>query len=155
MGHFDKELRFLDELPTLVNESIKEAFRQYGFVVLDYITNKQLFQKGEDAQGEKIQSKYLEKGIAYSSFTVKMKRQSGDPYDRVTWRDKGNLYKNMRLSIGDKEVSLIITVDYFGKLEARYGDDVLGVQRQYLEEFTENYIIPTIKKNINDRITKL
>ena len=79
MGYFDKEIRFIDELPQLINDGIREAFKDYGFVGIDYITNKQLFQKGEDAQGEKIQSKFLPKGIAYSSFTVKLKQKKRRP----------------------------------------------------------------------------
>lgn len=155
MSIFETAKKFVDSLPNIVEESIKEAFTRYDFVVIDYIKNKQLFTKGQDKDGEEIQSRFLPKGTAYARLTVKLKQQKGDPYDRVTWRDTGKLYDSMRLSVGDREVSLIITVDYFKKLEFRYGTDVIGVQRQYLEEFTENYILPIITKNINDTITRL
>ena len=85
--------------------------------------------------------------------TIKIKQKKGDPYDRVTLRDTGKLYRSIEIIIGDRAIIAKVGVDYYKKLEEKYGKRILGIQDQFLEEFCENYIIPQIRKNINDTIT--
>ena len=47
MGHFDAELELIESWKGVVDEAVKEAFRKYDFVIIDYLTNKQWFQKGQ------------------------------------------------------------------------------------------------------------
>lgn len=145
MGVFDAEINLIDSWKNVIDDSIKEAFRRYDFVIIDYITNKQWFQKGQKSDGKIIKP-------AYSRLTVKLKQKKGDPYDRVTLRDTGKLYRSIDVIIGERAVILRINVDYYRKLELKYGKKIIGVQNQFLEEFCENYIIPQIEKNINDSI---
>jgi len=84
--------------------------------------------------------------------TVKLKQKKGDPYDRVTLRDTGKLYRSIDVLIGERSVILRINVDYYRRLELKYGKKIIGVQNQFLEEFCENYILPQIQKNIDDSI---
>lgn len=146
MGHFDAELELIESWKGVVDEAVKEAFRKYDFVIIDYLTNKQWFQKGQKSDGKIIKP-------AYSRITIKIKKKKGDPYDRVTLRDTGKLYRSIELIIGDRAIIAKVGVDYYKKLEEKYGKRILGIQDQFLEEFCENYIIPQIRKNINDTIT--
>lgn len=148
MGVFDKEIETIESLRLIIHDSIKEAFRRYDFVILDYLTNKQWFQKGQKSDGKIIKP-------AYSRITIKIKQAKGDPYDRVTLRDTGKLYKSIDLIAGERALIARITVEYFRKLELKYGKRILGIQDQFLEEFCENYILPQIKKNIDDKFTTL
>lgn len=147
MENFDEELAFLEGLKDTINEAIKEAFRRYDFVIVDIITNKQWFRKGQKSDGKIIKP-------AYKRLTIKIKQKKGDPYDRVTLRDTGKLYRSIELIIGERAVIAKIGVDYYAKLEKKYGSKIMGVQDNFLEEFCENYILPQIKKNINDTIAK-
>lgn len=146
MGIFDRERALIESWEDIVLQSVKDAFLKYDFVILDYLTNKQWFQKGQKSDGGIIKP-------AYSRITVKLKQRKGDPYDRVTLRDTGKLYRSIDVIVGDRAVILRINVDYYRKLELKYGKKILGIQEQFLKEFCENYIMPEIKKNIDDSIT--
>lgn len=144
MGHFDKQIRFIESLEGVILESVKEAFSKYGFVVLDYLTNKQWFQKGEKSDGKKIKP-------GYKAITIKLKKKKGDPYDRVTLRDTGTLYRSIDLIVGERSLIMQVSVDYYAALEKKYGKRIAGIQKEFLQEFCDNYILPQIEKNINDK----
>lgn len=146
MGNFDEELALIDSWKAIANESVKEAVRKYDFVILDYLTNKQWFQKGQ-----KVDEKIIKP--AYSRITVSIKKRKGDPYDRVTLRDSGKLYKSIDILAGERSVLVRILVPYFAKLEKQYGSKILGIQDIFIVDFAENYVLPILTKNINDSIT--
>ncbi len=146
MGHFDEELALIDSWKTIATESVKEAIRRYDFVILDYLTNKQWFQKGQKLDGKIIKP-------AYSRITVSIKQKKGDPYDRVTLRDTGRLYNSIEIIAGDRAAIARISVPYFEGLQKKYGDKILGIQDIFIVDFAENYVLPLLTKNINDSIT--
>lgn len=148
MGVFDDEIAFVESWKVIIEDSVKEAFRRYDFVIIDYLTNKQWFQKGQKSDGGIIKP-------VYTRITIKLKQKKGDPYDRVTLRDTGKLYRSIDLIIGERALIARVTVEYFRRLELKYGKKILGIQDKFIEEFTENYILPQIKKNLDDSITAL
>lgn len=145
MGYFDAEIRLLETIELSIKDIVKDTVRKYDFVILDYIRNKQLFQKGEKYDGKKIKP-------GYSRITIKIKQKKGDPYDRVTLKDTGKFYNTMQLFLGQSYIYVTINVSYYDKLEKKYGRKIIGLQEQFLEEFAENYIIPELKKRIDDII---
>lgn len=146
MENFDKEIALIDSWKTIATESVKEAVRRYDFVILDYLTNKQWFQKGQKLDGKIIKP-------AYSRITVSIKQRKGDPYDRVTLRDTGRLYESIDILAGDRSAIARVSVPYFKKLQEKYGDKILGIQDVFIVDFAENYVLPLLTKNINDSIT--
>jgi len=146
MGEFDKELALIDSWEIIAKESVKEAVRKFDFVILDYLTNKQWFQKGQKLDGKEIKP-------AYSRITVSIKQKKGDPYDRVTLRDTGRLYRSIDILAGERSAIARISVPYFADLVKKYGNRILGIQDIFIVDFAENYVLPILTKNINDSIT--
>lgn len=146
MGQFDEEIALIESWKLIATESIKEAIRKYDFVIIDYLTNKQWFQKGQKVDGKIIKP-------AYSRITVSIKKRKGDPYDRVTLRDTGRLYRSIDILAGERSAIARISVPYFAELEKKYGSKILGIQDIFIVDFAENYVLPLLTKNINDSIT--
>ncbi|GAB5400144.1 MAG: hypothetical protein Aureis2KO_17290 [Aureisphaera sp.] len=75
----------------------------------------QLF-KGVGGTGEKIQP-------SYTPFTIKKKKTEGQPFNRVTMKDKGNFYKSLFLD-KSKILLRIGSTDFKAPLlKNRYGGD--------------------------------
>jgi hypothetical protein len=147
MNDFEEELALIDSWKEIILESVKMAFKKYDFVVLDYLTNKQWFREGEKSDGKKMKPKY-------KAITIKLKKKKGDPYDRVTLKDTGTLYKSIDLIVGERALLMQVNVDYYAALEKKYGSKIAGIQEKFLQEFCDNYILPLIEKNINDTIAR-
>lgn len=140
MDLFRKQKEFITRLENdLFFSQLKITLKQFDFVVIDYITNKQLFQKGIDGKGKKLEG--------YARTTIRIKKSKGDPTDRTTLRDKGEFYL---LQVDAKDDGFEITTDVtYGKfIIGRYGKDVLRVSNENMKEFFEVYFIPNLKKAI-------
>lgn len=144
---FDKLRRVVREMKSSINPIIKETFEQNELIIKDFQVNKQLFEKGEDSKGSIIRP-------AYSPITIKIKKSKGQPIDRVTLKDKGKLYKSIKVVPKDDHVEITTSIEYAKYLFKKYGDDILGIQEELLRDFTEQYIIPNIKKSFDDKIAK-
>lgn len=56
MGVFAKEIKLIDRLPSLIDQTIRDTVTKYGFVIKNYNILKQLDEKGEDSEGKEIKS---------------------------------------------------------------------------------------------------
>lgn len=113
----------------LVSESILENESQ----ILD-LNRRQMF-AGNDANGNTIKPQYKYK-------TVKIKEEKGQPTDRVTLLDTGDFYNSMFLNpFGDP--SEYAEFEFDAKdykttdLKDKYGDFILGIERDDLDDAAE------------------
>ena len=89
-----------------------------GFI-LDLVRDEQLYQ-GLKHTGKDIRPKY-------TPTTKAIKRLKGQPTDRVTWKDTGDLYDSLIIEYGQNEIGIRALDRKIGKLVAKYGRDVLGL----------------------------
>lgn len=136
----------IGKLKDIVYPTVGDAFKLYENVVVDYVINKQLYDKGQDGNKKVLKP--------YKPVTIKIKLAKGQPVDRTTLKDTGRMSRNTYLIIRDDEVEMTTSVPYAQELFEKYGEDVFAVQRELLEEFTRKYILPTLKKSIDDEIAK-
>lgn len=101
--------------------------------ILDLVRDEQLYQ-GLKFDGSEIKPDY-------APSTVRRKRRRGQPYDRVTWKDKGDLYRSLQLKFGFLEFEIEATDRKIKKLYAKYGSDVLGLTDESIKRTIE-YIGP-------------
>jgi hypothetical protein len=130
--------QFQRDVPRLVIDTVKD----YEAEVSDLVTEEQLM-KGIDAAGQPITP-------AYSPFTVRMKRIKGQPTDRVTWKDKGDLHKSIFVATGGKSFAIGATDPKLPKLERKYGNNVLGLTKKSL-----GATIDLIRQEFIDRARKM
>ena len=147
MSIFKEELKIIQSFPQAIEDSIKRAVKKFDFVLVDYVVNDQMDKRGEDGEGEKIKP-------AYSRITIKIKQAKGQPTDRVTLHDTGDFHASVEIILQDRQFKVVSNVPHDKKIEEKYGNKVLGIQKRNLKEFVNKFLIPEIKKGINDKLTK-
>lgn len=136
----------LKEFKESINPIIKETFDDNELVIVNYQTDEQL-SKGKNSKGVSIRP-------AYTRLTISIKKKKGQPFDRVTWKDTGELYKNIKVNTTNDQMEITTSVEYAEKLIIKYGDDTLGIQEEFLKDFLNKYILPNLKKEADDKLTK-
>ncbi len=103
------------------------------------------------AQMEAGQNKE-EKAITplYAPSTVSKKKRKGQPYDRVTLKDKGEFYNKMGAQVDNEQVLIGSGVEYAKYLEARYGIQIFGVGGVYQVRYND-VLAPVIISKVKDQ----
>ncbi len=144
---FENAIRKVNELRQAVNTSIQKAFDDNYLIVKDIQVNKQLYDKGEDSKGSIIVP-------SYTPLTISIKKSKGQPTDRVTLKDTGAFHQNISIIARNDELEITATIKYAQKLFDKYGDDILGIQEEFIKEFMDKYILEEIKEQFNGIVSK-
>lgn len=144
MGLFDKQIAFINSLEAQIYNDLQVTLEAFDFVVLDYVRNKQLFQKGIDGKGKKLQG--------YTRTTIRIKQRKGDPYNRTTLRDEGEFYASLVLTAGPDGFEISTDVPHADKLTKRYGKDILRPTNENFAEFMRVYFLPNLKRNVKTKM---
>lgn len=103
MGIIDNKIKELIQLKKEVPKQAEIIARKYKKEILDYIREKQLFEQGIDGKGKKLKS--------YKPFTIAIKKQKGEVYNRTTLLDTGSFYDKMDLIFTDQNAIGIFSRD--------------------------------------------
>lgn len=102
-----------------------------------------LIAKRDDAI--QIQKDQLFSGVAsdgsmigtYAATTIRQKKAKGQPYDRVTGKDKGSMYNGLFLDVTDHELFFASTSSTYPLFTAHYGDRVFGLTPKNAAQYGE------------------
>lgn len=108
-------------------------------LIVDLNTEDQLFEKGITSEGEQIITY-----APYSDVTIAIKEVKGQPVDRVTLRDEGDFHQSFRLQKINGGVEIIATDAKTVEILFSYGDEVLGLTEENLEEVVFSYLLPEL-----------
>jgi hypothetical protein len=143
---FEKQLKYIDELERNVDNTFEKTIIDYGFVLKDYIINKQLFREGIDGNGKKL--------AGYTRTTIRMKIAKGDPTDRTTLRDRGEFYAHIEINAFSDRFEVTSNVPYDQYIFKRYGRDILKITKENMMDFMFTYFLPNLKNHANNIIAK-
>lgn len=87
---------------------------------------------------------------AYAFSTVQIKRQKGQPSDRVTLRDTGDFYRGVYSRVEGDEVVISSTDSKTGKLVEKYGPDIFGLNSTFKREYLGQSLGPVLRGKISD-----
>jgi len=90
----------------------------------------QLFDEGSDAKGTFLSPEY-------APITVLLKRQSGQPTNRVTLRDTEAFHNSFFMDTSSFPVRIDATDSKTAELKDKYGVDIFGLDNESLDEFTD------------------
>lgn len=111
-------------------------------------TQSQLFEKGEDSLGVKLE----DIGGGYSIFTIEEKKKKGQPTDRVTLFDEGDFYDSFSVKLGPDLFEIEAdTIKEGDDLQDRWGDDILGLSdesKDVLFKIIKDEIIQVTREKI-------
>jgi phage gpG-like protein len=140
MGVVETFERTLRELKASINKSIQTSIQKNESVLVDQQTEGQ-FDKGQDSNGAQFIP-------SYALSTKVIKRSKGQPTDRVTLKDSGDLYGNITIQANTTNAIIETNTDYFKYLLVHYkNNSILGIQDEAMEEFLIDYTLPEIEKN--------
>ena len=124
------------------NKVFRHVISQKEIQIESIVLNRdiQLFKKGVDSFGNGLRSRYARGSNVYADTTIAMKRENGQPTDRVTMRDTGALYNTFKTKVVADE--LIIEADTF-----KGGKDLQKTWGQFigLDEYSKEILIEKSK----------
>lgn len=137
--------------------TVAEMMRRIDAVDIDQIVEDSIqATKGElldqnRAQMEAGQTKE-QKPITplYAPSTIARKKRKGQPYDRVTLKDKGDLYGKMDAQVDNEQVLIGSGVEYAKHLEKKYGIQIFGVGGVFKVRYND-VLAPVIVGKVKDQ----
>lgn len=88
-------------------------------IILDYNREKQMFGKGIDSTGSLLK--------AYKPFTIALKKQKGEVYNRTTLLDTEDFYKGFYLTANNGVFEINSSDIKTPALKEKYGNDIFGL----------------------------
>lgn len=143
---FERQKQFIRNFENDAFTELRNAINNNSDILADYVTNKQLFDKGEDGRGKRLQG--------YARTTIRLKISKGQPADRTTLRDKNKFHPTIEIRAYEKEYQITSNVTYDLYIIKRYGKDVLRVQDANFKQFLDTFFIPNLRANVNNQLTK-
>jgi len=130
--------RKLRELKAVVNPTLKQTIDRNKGVLIDQQQTQ--MNKGRDAFNVSLIPSYAES-------TIKQKKRKGDPFNRVTLKDTGELYRSIQIDTTTTQAIISTNVEYFKYLVDHYDTNIiLGIQSEFLNEFLNKYFKPELRK---------
>ena len=111
-------------------------------LVLDLNRLLQLYATGENDQKQPITP-------LYTPYTITIKRQKGQPTDRVTLKDTGAFYNSFDIKYSANEFTIFATDPKTRRLVAKYGASIFG-----LNDYSLQVLIDTIKPKLVEELNK-
>lgn len=136
---FDKELSNGVILKSIIEEN--EAY------IVGLNVDEQLYEQGVNNLGVEIMDY-----APYSPLTIEIKRQKGQPTDRVTLYDTGEFHASFYLEIDNKQFEVKAHDEKTGLLMKKYGRQILGLATESLKQLIWDYIFPDLMNETKKQI---
>lgn len=104
---------------------------------------EQLYEYGINSLGIRIDTY-----DPYSPYTVRVKKEKGQPYDRVTLRDTGDFHRSFEVVFDPASFYITATDNKTQMLVERYGERIFGLTTENKKELTEKYVVSEVTKEI-------
>lgn len=88
----------------------------------------------------------------YTPYTIRIKKEKGQPTDRVTLRDTGAFHKSFEVVVGPTEFYVTATDPKTEELIERYGGKIFGLVPQNKTELVQKYLYPSVMNQINKEL---
>jgi hypothetical protein len=137
MDKLDNMIDKLKKFQNNTSEIIKGIITANQSIIVDMNTQDQLFEKGIDNKGTKLDSYH-----PYRQSTIKIKQMKGQPTNRVTLRDTGEFQSSFYLDIKDDSFEIKASDRKTSELMRNYSPDIFGLTDQNMNEISEHYIKP-------------
>ena len=129
--------RFNDELISYIQDSINEN----SAYIVNMNATDQLYELGVNTLGVSI-ADYA----PYSPMTVEIKKEKGQPYNRVTLQDTGEFHASFYVDVRADEFEIMASDWKTEKLARQYGDDIFGLTYKNKMEVAWEYTYPDLLK---------
>lgn len=107
--------------------------------IIDANAEEQLFEQGINRLGVDIMD-YR----PYTPLTIAIKKEKGQPTDRVTLRDEGDFHSSFYLEVGDTQFEIKAADFKTEDLIKKYGRQILGLTNENIAELIWQYVYPDL-----------
>lgn len=107
--------------------------------ILDMNAEVQLYEQGINRLGVDIMDY-----APYSPLTIAIKKEKGQPTDRVTLHDEGDFAASFYLEVGDKQFEIKASDFKTEDLIKKYGRQILGLTNENIAELIWEYLFPDL-----------
>ena len=130
-------MRFNDGLTS--GEFIKDIVEENEAFIVELNSEEQLFEKGITSTGVSI-ADYA----PYSEVTVEIKRQKGQPVNRVTLRDEGDFHASFAIKADNEQFEIVANDWKVKDLTLYYGDEILGLTDDNIVVVARDFVYPEL-----------
>lgn len=121
--------------PKKINEFIRQIVIENAEFLEDL--NIAQLEQGENIDGSKISPEYTE-------LTKQIKEAKGQPFDRVTLKDEGDLYRSAFVQASEKNFEILFSDSKEPKLREKYGKLWQGLSDQSKQIFVDEVLVPEL-----------
>lgn len=107
--------------------------------IIDANAEEQLFEQGINRLGVDIMD-YR----PYTPLTIAIKKEKGQPTNRVTLRDEGDFHSSFYLEVGDTQFEIKAADFKTEDLIKKYGRQILGLTNENIAELIWQYVYPDL-----------
>lgn len=126
---------------------IQSIILENEYVITDMNSEDQLYEQGINRLGVNIMDY-----APYSPLTIEIKKEKGQPYNRVTLRDEGDFEQSFYVE-ADRQQFTIKAADWKTEdLIQRYGRQILGLTEENKIILIWAYIYPELKAKTKEYI---
>jgi hypothetical protein len=136
LARLDAIAKGLKSLPKVLERTVGEVVADNAYVL--ELDNQQQLEAGLDAEGLLIEP-------PYTGTTREIKKQKGQPTDRVTLKDKGDFYRGIVAKVRAQDVGLEGTDSKTQELQEKYGQDIIGISDEAVDAFRDDYVRPELQ----------
>jgi hypothetical protein len=130
-----------------INIYIKEIIIENEAYIIDMNAEIQLFEQGVNSLGVSIMD-YM----PYSPITIEIKKEKGQPFNRVTLRDEGDFESSFLIDARNDEFEIKASDWKTQMLKKDYGDEIMGLTDENKGEVIWSYIYPEIRNILINKI---
>lgn len=125
---------------------IRKGLEQHGTAIID-MNISQLYDQGVNSLGIDISS-YR----PYSPYTIMLKKEKGQPYDRVTLRDTGAFHSSFEMVLENFEFYFTATDYKTQELIHKYGENIFGLTEENKKIVAHDYVFPVVMDEVKKEI---
>lgn len=126
---------------------IRAIIEENDGYIIDMNAEQQLYEQGVNTYGVKIMD-YK----PYQPLTIRIKREKGQPVDRVTLRDTGDFQSSFYLEVGNEQFEIKANDWKTDELIKKYGREILGLTDEHISDLIWNFIYPGILEKAKSEI---
>lgn len=118
---------------------VKEIVQENTHVIEEL--NRDQLNSGINADSTEIEPEYTE-------LTQRIKASKGQPFDRVTLKDKGNVHKSIKAKVFQKSFEMIAGDPKVPELIVKYGEMWLGLSEDSQQIFIDQTLLPELSAKL-------
>lgn len=147
MNIIERKIEALKEFEDNIYDTIRLTVVDNEHIIADMNSQVQLYEQGIDRNGDKI-AEYA----PYRPLTIQIKLMKGQPTSRVTLRDTGDFHASFKVIANNISFFIDASDIKADMLIKKYGEQILGLTEDNLNELIWEYIYPDLLTKLKDLV---